>query len=108
MVPGSLKVQAWPEIQIPSVRTGCTTSTGATILVPKKVIPTTKDHFPPSDNAINARHNLHCRQWPKPSLNRNNQPSRALLPRYYSAISLESLALQEGVPYRGNRCQLQR
>jgi hypothetical protein len=35
-------------------------------------------------------------------LNRNNQPSRALLPRYYSVLSSESLALQEDVPYRGN------
>jgi hypothetical protein len=61
-------------------RSGCTTSTRATILVPQNVILPTKETSPPSDNAVIARHNLCCRQWPEPSLNINNQPIRAPLP----------------------------
>jgi hypothetical protein len=61
-------------------RSGCTTSTRATISVAQNVILPRKETLPPSDNAVIARHNLCCRQWPEPSLNSNNQPIRAPLP----------------------------
>jgi hypothetical protein len=46
----SVRVQACLEIHTSSVlRTGCTTSTGATISSPKSH--SDNEHFPPSDNA---------------------------------------------------------